>query len=62
MTRISNRKLDPVSEWLVKNNFPLTLKNWLELNYWRDVRLSELDAEAMAEIPNFLLPKKYRRE
>lgn len=51
----------PVSKWLVKNGFPLTLRNWLELNYWKRVRLSELSAEAIAEIPNYPLPKKYRR-
>jgi hypothetical protein len=58
--QITTDKLDPVSQWLVKNNFPLTLANWLEINYWRKVKLSELDADSLAEIPDYLLPKKYR--
>ena len=52
---------DPITNWLIANNFPVTLRNWLDIAYWRRVKLSELDAEAIAEIPNFLLPKKYRR-
>jgi hypothetical protein len=58
--RIPPRKLDPICEWLIKNDIPLTLRNWLEVNYWGDVRLSDLDAEAIAEIPDNLLPNKYR--
>ena len=60
MHRIPPRKLDPICEWLIKNDIPLTLRNWLEVNYWGDVRLSDLDAEAIAEIPDNLLPNKYR--
>ena len=60
MHRVRPRKLDRISEWLIKNDIPLTLRNWLEMNYWGDVRLSDLGAEALAEIPDYLLPNKYR--
>ena len=60
MHRIRLRKLDRISELLSKNEIPLTLRNWLEMNYWGDVRLSDLDAEAIAGIPDYLLPNKYR--
>jgi hypothetical protein len=42
---------------MLVNDIPLTLKNWLEINYWHDMNLSELDAEVIAEIPDYLLPK-----
>jgi hypothetical protein len=58
--RFPRRKLDPISELLIKNDIPLTLRNWLEMNYRGDVRLSDLDAEAIAEIPAFLLRNEYR--
>jgi hypothetical protein len=35
---------------MLANDIPLTLKNWLEINYWHDMKLSELDAEVIAEI------------
>ena len=60
MHRIPQRKLDPTSEWLIKNDIPLTLRNWLEMSYWGDVRLSDLDAEAISEIPDYLLSNKHR--
>ena len=49
---------DPITNWLIANNFPVASRKWLDIAYWRSVKLSELDAEAIAEIPNFLLPRK----
>jgi hypothetical protein len=60
MPRIPQHMLDSTSDWLIKNDIPLTIRNWLEMNYWGDVCLSDLSAEAIAEIPAFLLSNKCR--
>jgi hypothetical protein len=60
VSRFPHRKFDATSEWMLANGIPLNLKNWLEINYWHDVKLSELDAEVIAEIPDYLLPKEHR--
>ena len=57
VSRFPHRKLGMTSEWMLANDIPLTLKNWLQINYWHDAKLSELDAEVIAEIPDYLLPK-----
>ena len=59
---ISPRKFDATTEFMLREGIPITLRNWLELNYWRRVKLSELDAEAIAEIPSYYLPWRYRRD
>lgn len=58
---ISNRKFDAITEFMLREGIPLTLRNYLDLAYWRRVRLSELGPEEIAEIPRWLLPKKPRR-
>jgi len=59
---ISNRRLDALSQWLLKRGFALNRRNWCELNWGFDKTSEEIenliqgrgDAEALAEIPHFL--------
>jgi hypothetical protein len=59
---ISNRRLDALSQWLLKHGFALSRRNWCELNWGFDKTSEEIEnliegrgeAEALAEIPRFL--------
>jgi hypothetical protein len=59
---ITKHKFDAVTEWLLKEGVPITLRNWLEVSYWERVRLCDLGPEQIAEIAEYLKPKKYRRD
>jgi hypothetical protein len=59
---ISPRKFDAITEFMLREGIPLTLKNYLDLAYFRPVRLRDLDAEALAAVPQWLLLRKYRRD
>ena len=45
---------------MLTEDVPLMLKNWLELNYWKRVRLSGLGPEEITEIPRYYLPSDYQ--
>jgi hypothetical protein len=59
---ISNRRLDGVSEWLLKHGFALNRRNWCELNWGFNKTDEEIqalvegrgDGEELAEIPRYL--------
>ena len=59
---ISNRRLDGISQWLIKNGFALTRENWCSLNWGFDKSSEEIqalvegrgDGEELAQIPRFL--------
>jgi|307.fasta_scaffold689429_1 hypothetical protein len=59
---ISNRRLDGLSEWLLKHGFALNRRNWCELNWGFDKTDEEIqalvegrgDGEELAEIPRHL--------
>ena len=59
---ISNRRLDGLSEWLLKHGFALTRRNWCELNWGFDKTDAEIQAlvegrgegEELAQIPHYL--------
>lgn len=52
---------DGITQWMLKNNIPFTLRNYLTIAYWKRVRLTDLGPEEITQIPARLLPKKYRR-
>lgn len=60
VTLISPHKFDAITEWMLRQGIPITLRNWLKLAYWRCVRLSDLGPEEIAEIPSYYLPRKYQ--
>ena len=35
----SRRKFDAITEFTLREGIPITLRNWLQLNYWRDATL-----------------------
>ena len=59
---ISNRRLDGLSEWLLKHGFALNRRNWCELNWGFNKTDEEIqalvegrgDGEELAEIPRYL--------
>jgi hypothetical protein len=59
---ISNRRLDRLSEWLLRHGFALNRRNWCELNWGFDKTHEEIqalvegrgDGEELAEIPRYL--------
>jgi hypothetical protein len=62
VTPISNRRLDGISLWLIKNGFALTRENWCFLNWGFDKTEEEIQAlvegrgngEELAQIPPYL--------
>ena len=59
---ISNRRLDGLSEWLLKHGFALNRHNWCELNWGFNKTDEEIqalveghgDGEELAKIPRYL--------
>ena len=52
---------DSIVEALKEGGHKVTLKNWLDLAYHGDPpKLEDMEAEAILEIPGFLLPEKSR--
>ena len=52
---------DSIVEALKEGGHEVTLKNWLDLAYHgAPPKLEDMEAEAILEIPEFLLPEKYR--
>jgi hypothetical protein len=51
---ISTRKFDATAEFMLRKEIPITLRNWLELNYWRRaeevVRYQATDEDLPAEL------------
>ena len=55
VTRISNRKLDAISQRMLKNDIPLNRKNWIEVNWMFEGKTEAgLQAEELVEIPRYL--------
>ena len=42
---------DYTLDWLVSNGQPLTVKNYIQLNWCGDKTLEDLEAEELAEVP-----------
>jgi hypothetical protein len=59
---ISNRRLDGISQWLLKHGFALTRENWCSLNWGFDKSDEEIqalvegrgDGEELGQIPRYL--------
>ena len=47
------RVIDSISEWMVKNEIPLTRQNYIECSWW-NMTEADLDAESLASIPDYL--------
>jgi hypothetical protein len=52
------RGRDPIVEWLVRNQLPVTLENYVHLNWGKEV--DELSIEDWYEIPDELRPPELR--
>ena len=51
---------DDIISWMKANDIPISLENWIELNYWRPASevLADADAEFWSEVPDELLQVK----
>jgi len=47
------RVIDSISEWMIKNEIPLTRQNYIECSWW-NMTEADLDAESLASIPDYL--------
>jgi hypothetical protein len=55
ITRISNRKLDAISEWMIENDIPLTRENWISVNWMFEGKTeADLEGEEFCQIPRYL--------
>ena len=50
MTDKKKKTGDYTADYLIKLGLPLTVKNWVSLNYW-DRTLEDLEGEELAAVP-----------